>query len=257
MRASPWMLLLSLSACADKDEQKETGTPETGDTGSEETGQPQETGDTGPSGLVYALTIEDYTSHDGLAGVTFTTDAGATATTDDDGEVEFDLPYNRTTVATASIDGYPDLREVFQVDLTWPDFTQRQYYANQDAVGTTFDAAKGHLVVDITSYQYGDDGGPDREELPGATISISLDAEVTLATSGTVAGGLTPGDTTIGGGSSGTAIYFVNVEPGTATLTVDAGEEWSCSLGPGTEVAESWEIDVLADTTTRLLLMCR
>lgn len=251
-------LLTLLAACGgdkgddssggdDSDSAVETG--HTGDTGGG--------GDTAQGAMSFELTLEDFDSHDGLPDVTFTTGGGQSYTTDDDGEVTFILPFDAVTVATASVSGYPTLREVFEVDGAFTEFTQRQYLPNAEAFATELDATKGHLIVDVYTITISEGGGADREELPGLSVSLDLESEKTLVTSATTATGITAGTETVGGGNAGTTIYLLNVEPGAGSLSYAAPDGLSCSRGPSVSTAESWTVDIVAATTTRIMLLCR
>lgn len=251
-------LSVLLAACGGKDETNETG--KTQETGTQETGDTHDTGppiDTAGPSMVFSLAVYDYENRDPIEGMTFTTDWGDTYTTDDDGEIVLDLPWDVVTALTGTFSGYPALRNVFNADGTWDEFTIRQYVASSSALGMELDPTKGHLYADVYAISMTDEGNPDREELPGVTLSLDMAAETTLYTSGTVSGGFAEGAETEGGGTAGTAILFLNIPPGTGTLTHSSAAGYTCSHGPSMTGADSFEVEILADTTTRMMVLCR
>lgn len=250
-------LALSLTACGDKSDgdttPEETGTEHTGETGGE-TGLPVDTAD---PHLELNLTILDFESRDEIVGAEFSLPGGVTATTDEDGLVVLNLAWGERTVATAALDDYPDLAVIFDVDSTWSEYNQRQYVPTAATFGTTLDSAKGHIIVDIYAITIAEGGGPDTSELAGVGVAIDQSAGSTVVTSYAAASGLTEGSETIGAGGRGTSAYFLNVAPGTATLTVTPPAGMSCNRGPGTDTTTDWTVDVLADTSSRVMVLCR
>lgn len=255
MRAAILCLGL-LTACGDKadgETNEHTGIEETGDTGGE-TGLPVDTAD---PYLAFNLTILDFESRDEIIGAVFSLPGGASATTDEDGLATLNLAWDTRTTATAPLDAYPDLAVIFDVDTTWSGYNQRQYVPTASTFGTTLDPTKGHIILDIYEIGIAEGGGPDTSELAGVGVAIDQSAGSTMVTSYASASGLVDGNETIGGGGRGSSAYFLNVAPGTATVTVTPPAGLSCNRGPGTDSTTDWTVDVVADTSSRVMVLCR
>lgn len=259
MHAIGLMLFGALGACSGKDTTGETGhTGDTSETGADDSGHDTqgETADSSEPTLAFELALVTFEGRDPFSGITWTSDSGVSVTTDDDGEAELDLPLDAQSAWTASITGYPDLRDVFNTDRTWSNsFSQRQYLPAASTVDVTLDTTKGNIFLDVYSVTI-TDGSPDTSTLPGVGASLDQDAGAAYVPDFTSSVGLTAGSETLDGGAKGSAIYLFNVPTGERTLTLTAPDGMSCGVGPAVETASSVAVEVSANTTTRMMILC-
>ena len=173
-----------------------------------------------------------------------------TVTTDDDGYAEFDVAADAVAVFTMSHAEYrPTVFHnyigggTYETDSRVPSTNTLSLLGQ--LMGLTPDESKGILLVQLfgTDPTYEGDAPP----VAGATIDVDAAYQVALTYDEEADFGLGPSNTTTEGELS--YVIFVNLDPGTITISVDEPEGYACTYG-------AMSVDVAANSYNSVSLFC-
>ena len=233
-----------------------TGEPTTTTTGEPTTTTGDTTTTTGePPVVPMLLTVRDLFTSDLIVGAEIEADS-STYFSDEEGKVKFSLPVDNTYTIIATEPGYLDLHlhyTVADVGRNGPMqlLSEETKDLISNALGIPVDPQKAIVQINVTERV-----GKTYPELAGATVTLSSNYDIALASDTSNPLMVTPGTTTLE--NSAGNIYFINVEPGPLTVTVEPpmGDLSGCSWALAATPFEDWEPLATAGVLNTASVIC-
>jgi hypothetical protein len=258
-KGSLLICLIALSGCSN-----DKSADDTGETTGETTGQTT----TAPATVDGEMRYSIYRSDLALEGVEVTTELG-TSTSDADGVAVVEVPaWSPFQIVSV----HPDYHSMYFFgyscgpgclpELDAP-FSEGFFFTGEPMIapsvssevaslfGGSVDAAKGHVIVSVL----GPVSATVVSAIAGGEVSLSEPYGLAFVEDASARYGVSEGTESRDG-----AIGFMNIAPGPVTVTVDPPDgTTTCDIFPseGSYVASSYEIEVYADTVSRLSFVCQ
>lgn len=198
--------------------------------------------------LAWNMTFVAYGSLTPLEGVKATV-GGEVKYSDAEGRVSFEVERNTTAEVKAEINRYIVTyynRQFtdFGWDTTYALLSNATVAALGALLGAPFDSSQGIVEVALTEAS---EAVSYTQTVAGASVDLDAPYDLALVSDASSETGFSNGNTTLEGSLSG--VYFVNVAPGSVSLSIDPADSHTCSPVPA-------GVEVRAGTYTNVSVVC-
>jgi hypothetical protein len=247
----PFLFALSVWGCGADPAEKDAGSTGASDTSTDDTdtGAGSDTGEQPPEPVnatailldpIRARGVEGLQVGGGLDGTSCTTDSDGACTLTVPGSSSFALDITGDSILPHLLQGDAG-SEAFETIsfVASPTLTDQVY----GLLGVARDDAAGTVVVGLDR--------PDLSPAYGASAAIDGEADLVFVLAGTMPA---EGNTLPNGGSS--IVTFVNVPPGTVTVTPTGPDGGTCGVAPS-EASSTFDVQVEAGVIAVVAFVCR